>query len=181
MPDSQKLVSFLAFATKVLAILTLVGIVIGALALLSGSYQRLPVTVSGSGLDLGLDPQAILGSPTFKPFLLVTILLAACKLTILFQLHKVLLTVLKSSPFVIENAHRIRIIAFVFFANTFLNVLNNALEGKLAQEMLQLPIHQTSISLRFDPSEIGIGLLILVLAEIFRLGVTMKEEQDLTI
>ncbi|NLW17186.1 MAG: DUF2975 domain-containing protein [Firmicutes bacterium] len=47
--------------------------------------------------------------------------------------------------------------------------------------MIQLPGVEAVARLRFDLGQVGVGVLILLLAEVFRLGVAMKEEQDLTI
>ena len=180
----------MANLTKALAVLTLVAMSFGAIAIVATWISPNPIflktpseqlVIQTPSLDLIFKfAQEKQPSQRIIVSMLGALLVAACNFTILSQLHKILLTV-PSSPFVPENAHRLRIIALALFASSFLNSVANALSGRWIHEMIQLPNVEAVARFRFDFGLIGAGVLVLVLAEVFRLGVAMKEEQDLTI
>lgn len=102
---------------------------------------------------------------------------------ILFLIRKIVMTVYSGNPFVAENARRMRIVAIVIiFAPLLLDVLSRFAVSSLLQGRsfpgLVLMNHgigeQNSILIPF-------GLLLFVISEVFRIGVTLKEENDLTI
>lgn len=188
---SQRLVRLMTNLTKILSVLTLLAMVLGGIAIVAtwlspnAILLRSPsdqLVVQTPSLDLKFTfaqerqpGQAIIFS------MLVTLLVAGCTYVILMQLHKILATVLEHNPFVADNARRLRIIAYALFAISIFTSLANALSGWWIHEMIQLPGVEAVARLRFDLGQVGVGVLILLLAEVFRLGVAMKEEQDLTI
>jgi len=191
MQSSKKLVRLLTSLTKILSVLTLLAMVVGGIAVIATWLSpnailfRSPseqLVIQTPSLDLIFRfAQERQPGPTIIFSMLVTLLVRGCTYVILRQLHKMLLTVLEGNPFATENAQRLRIIAFVLFTLTILTSLANALSGWWVHEMIQLPGVEAVARFRLDLGKIGIGILILLLAEVFRLGVAMKEEQDLTI
>lgn len=189
--SSQKLVRIIASLTKVFATLTLLTIAFGAVVivatwispspiLLRVPRERLIIGIPGLDLIFEFAPEKQLSQAvTFA--MLGGLLVAACNYVILVQLHGILATVLESGPFVAENARRLRVIAFALFAIAFLGSLAGVLSGWWKHEMIQIPGVEVVTRWRFDFGPIGVGVLILVLAEVFRVGVAMKEEQDLTV
>jgi hypothetical protein len=108
-------------------------------------------------------------------------LLAAFAAVALRKLRAVFRTLKEGDPFVAANVARIRFVGFA------------VLIGELARAMwvfwnsvyLRLHLDMEGIRLRseFDLHGLTIlaGLLLLVIAEVFRVGVQMKEEQELTV
>ena len=108
---------------------------------------------------------------------------------ILFVLRKFVLSLKVNSVFTIENVKRLRIVGMLLLLITpFQLVLKFIvrlwLENYLRLEFPTKLIRKLGYSIGID-SELWTwmisGLLILVIAEVFRQGIIMKEEQDLTI
>ncbi len=102
-------------------------------------------------------------------------------LIILYQLRKFFDTLVAGSPFVSENARRLRLIGLVIVAVEIFRVL------LVFGQSLYLRAHIATIgiSLRNDPRpHLGVlflGLVMLVIAEVFRRGTELHEEQQLTV
>ena len=107
---------------------------------------------------------------------LVKIFLA---LVIVFQLRQFLRSIRTDHPFVPANAKRLRSIAwFTLFASFWQFISKFILASQVSAEFPQLDLNLT---LRLDPGPVLILAVILIIAEVFNFGVTMKEEQDLTV
>lgn len=98
------------------------------------------------------------------------------------QLRAIFRTLKAGDPFVPENARRIRFLAFTIIAFQLLY------RGALFWMYFAFVLNQFGISgvrLRplFDPNGAVIfaGLVLLVIAEVFRVGADMKAEQELTV
>jgi len=97
------------------------------------------------------------------------------------QLRRVFETLIAGNPFVPENAIRIRAVAIAVIVGEL------ARAAVVYAENLYATTHVAIAGVRFDtwprPSltTIGLGLIILVIAEVFRLGTRLDEEQQLTI
>ena len=121
------------------------------------------------------------GSSFVAPALLGLALMFAAVLFVLGQLRAVLRTLRDGQPFVRANAARIRWIAFAVIA------------GEIAKTAIvysanaQAMTHFSAPGLRFDARPdfnfitIVHGLIILAIAEVFRAGTRLDEEQSLTI
>jgi hypothetical protein len=105
----------------------------------------------------------------------------AIVLLVLYQLRKIFATLTAGSPFVSANAARIRLIGWIVII------------GELVEEILQTvgqriviaSFETQGVTFRWDIdlslSTIMWGFVLLVLAEVFRLGVQMREDQELTV
>ena len=97
------------------------------------------------------------------------------------ELQRVLRTVRDGKPFAPSNASRIRRIAWFFIVGEFIRATIVYLENSYAAA------HFTAEGLRFtarpDFSIVAIieGLIILVIAEVFRAGTRLDEDQSLTV
>jgi hypothetical protein len=111
----------------------------------------------------------------------VLVVIMSLGLFVIDELRAVLHTLIHGNPFVAPNATRIRHVAFAVIA------------GELARstiifgENYYARTHLTIAGLQFDAWPhvnvfvIGCGLIILVIAEVFRVGTRLDEEQSLTV
>lgn len=115
---------------------------------------------------------------------------AALLLTCLFQLRKYYKSLSEGSPFVKENARRLKIIAWLTIGLGALSIIHNlipffytsglfSLKGYAVSSLYHHQFLDTSLT-AFIFQIIG-GFFILVIADVFRVGVALKEEQDLTV
>ena len=106
---------------------------------------------------------------------------------LVFSTRKIILTVLDESPFIKRNADRIRKIGTVLVAVPILTSIVTLLISYL--NLLNLGYYYSIKGIKsifinlniFDWNAVLFGFLFLAISEVFRIGVKMKEEQDLTI
>jgi hypothetical protein len=131
--------------------------------------------VRGSLRFLPLRPAFVAGTAV------ALMLWMACTLWVIGQLRAVFRTLTAGRPFVAANATRIRRIAWVVIAG---EVLRAGLEFSGNRYVMR---HFSAEGLQFDARldvdffVIVYGLVILVIAEVFRLGSRLDEEQSLTV
>lgn len=102
-------------------------------------------------------------------------------LLVIYQLRNIIATLAAGSPFVPANASRIRFIGWVVIA------------GEVAQTVMEFLGH-LAVAATFDTTGVSFrwsfhlslttifwGCVLLALAEVFRLGVEMREDQSLTV
>lgn len=102
-------------------------------------------------------------------------------LTVTYQLRKIFATLTQADPFVASNAARIRIIGFVLISFPLVSALLGTITNQFVQK--HFVAGKNALLFRYDLelSWVFTGLVILVIAEVFRTGAKLKEEQDLTI
>ena len=106
---------------------------------------------------------------------------------LVFSTRKIILTVLDESPFIKRNADRIRKIGTVLVAVPILTSIVTLLISYL--NLLNLGYYYSIKGIKsifinlniFDWNAVLFGFLFLAISEVFRIGVKMKEEQDLTV
>jgi hypothetical protein len=112
---------------------------------------------------------------------LLLILVMGVALWLTTELQRVLRTVRDGKPFAASNATRVRRVAWILIAGEFVRATIVYLENSYAAT------HFTAEGLRFtarpDLSVAAIieGLIILVIAEVFRAGTRLDEDQSLTV
>ena len=112
---------------------------------------------------------------------LVLILVMGVGLWLITELQRILRTVRDGKPFAPSNATRVRRIAWVLIAGEFVRAAIVYLENSYAAS------HFTAEGFRFTASpdlSVGAiveGLIILVIAEVFRAGTRLDEDQSLTV
>lgn len=109
------------------------------------------------------------------------VLVLAFALYIVGQLRAVLRSLIHGNPFVPDNARRLRRVALAVLIGEFVRA------AIVYAENLYAATHVTAAGVMFDTwprldvGTLGHGLIILVIAEVFRVGTRLDEEQALTI
>ncbi len=105
----------------------------------------------------------------------------ALLLVVIHLLRKIFATLAAGSPFVAANASRIRLIGWIVIVAEFVEQLLEI----LGQRIVMASFTTEGVTLRWDIdlsfSTIFWGFVLLVLAEVFRLGVEMREDQEFTV
>lgn len=122
------------------------------------------------------DPRALFLA--FMPFGAVMISIG---LAIIYQLKKIFASLAAGSPFILENTKRIQRIALFIFSGAAIQFVAGQIIGKVLEANVVIKDVSFIVSRKPNLAALFFGLVILVLAEIFRQGATLKEEQDLTI
>ena len=103
-------------------------------------------------------------------------------LYIFYHLRNIFKTLKEENPFTRKNGTRLRaigiatIIASVFWKKIYSLLLISMVNGEILTEGFEISSHS---NLNFQV--ILLGLIIIVISEVFRVGAEMKEEQELTI
>lgn len=104
-------------------------------------------------------------------------------LGVIWYLRKLILSVEAGKPFHDQAASRLRAIGLLIIAGAVGRPLEDFLASVYAKS--HYLFHRGSIELSFDYTALlwgsAVGLMILVLAEVFRYGHTMHQEQELTV
>jgi Protein of unknown function (DUF2975) len=111
----------------------------------------------------------------------VLIVILAFVLYVIDQLRAVLRTLIHGNPFVAENAIRIRRVACAVIIGEFARSLIVFAENHYAMTNVAIAGLQFDAWPRVSFGTIIHGLIILVIAEVFRAGTRLDEEQSLTI
>ena len=114
-------------------------------------------------------------------FFLLNLVVSGLILWLIYVLWKIVQSVQQKNPFIVLNGRRLRIIAFSMIGIELSQGLANLIKMLYLAPRLQFEtiIIQSKIHVSFHV--IVAGLVILVIAEAFRIGVEMKEEQELTV
>lgn len=101
---------------------------------------------------------------------------------VLHELGRILDNMAEHTPFVMENASRMRFIGLaVLSAGVMAMVCEIALASHIADN-LRIPGIDLGVKINLARSDIiVVGLIILLLAEVFRYGVQLQDEHDLTV
>ncbi len=103
-------------------------------------------------------------------------------LLIIYQLRKILVSLLNGTTFMPQNVIRIRIIGLAVIAITLLKGFSTIWLNQLLSSSIDLPGLELLAKFRFqDFGGVLWGVIILILAEVFRHGACLQEDKDLTI
>lgn len=122
------------------------------------------------------DPQAL-----FRIFMPFGAVMMSLGLAIIYQLKKIFATLAAGSPFILENAKRIQQIAVLIFSGAIFQLFAAQLMGRVFVGSVFVEGVTFIVDAKPNLGALFLGLVILVLAEVFRQGAQLKEEQDLTI
>lgn len=169
---------YLGLAGVVLLVLFQVYFLVGGPELIPGSLQ-----IETPGLVFrftdGL-PEPVTRTKFVVQFILV-LLLMAVGLVVLYQLRKIFATLAGETPFTGENVRRIRIIGIAVIAGALLNTIVHIMIGIYLSSIVRVPGLELSVNLKVDLNGILLGVVVIILAEVFRYGACLQEEQDLTV
>lgn len=108
--------------------------------------------------------------------------LLAMGLLIIFHLKKIFTTIAGGNPFSMENSKRIRIIGWTVIAASVLKALLSFFLGLYFSTLVNLPGLVLTANLRLtDFGGVFVGIIILILAEVFQHGAQLQEENNLTV
>lgn len=163
-------------------------------------YVHLPVEVSYENID-GQQVASPLTSPSsvavvgfsdlvveadlmadyMGVMLLIPSLLMVGYLMIVFHLRRFLQTVREGNPFVPENPKRLRLIGWLVTLGAPVMGLLTHIYGRVFVHFVKIPGATLEVTKDIYPFVIIPGLIILVIAHVFEIGVKIQEEQNLTI
>ena len=152
-----------------------------------GEILSLPKNLFGMPLGMEITRELTLNPTKFWFLLLIFVsitLIVAVFIFILLQLRHFLASLTEGKPFIPANARRIRTIGIIIIASELffkLAMFVGALiiDGAVKIEGTKLAWGKLIAEIRLPT--IFLGIVVLIIAEIFRLGVGMREDQELTI
>jgi len=170
--------SALALGAVVGAVLHIAGVVdLGAL--IGAGHHK--ITLRSPGAEIVLNGQGVQSSlGSLATIIGVALVLIPVWLLMLNHLRRLMASFAKEHPFTEENVGRIRWVGYLFMIGA---ALQSAVEAAVGLNLMRVSIPGVEINARIGlnfPAVIA-GFVILVLAEVFRLGVELKEDQDLTV
>jgi len=112
-------------------------------------------------------------------FALKDILFQSVGLFIVLLVIRICGSLLKKEPFSIRNAIRLRTIALLTLGASLFNTFFIFHLGKFLSGKIDAGMMKANINTHLDYSTLLFGLLLLVISEVFRIGVKIQEEQRL--
>ncbi len=183
-----------ALIEKLLAIAWYLGFVVGGLLLVGQIFiltaapawigETMTVQIETPGLLFNFSEEAIItGSDLLFNYQLAMIVpFLAIGLLIIYNLRKIFATIVAENPFTEENSRRIKVIGWAIIAASILKGLVAFLLGLYFSNMISLPGLELRANLRMeDFGGVFVGLIVLILAEVFMHGFRLQEEQNLTV
>jgi hypothetical protein len=149
--------------------------------ILTGGEGRIRMGDGGGGFDVTYDTPAGATWPVVVPAFLIGGVAIAGSLIIVGRLKKLFDSFSSGEPFQRENAQHLRVIWITMLV---IELSRFVLMGLTSFLLLQFgsPAREISISVNGDRIAVwGSILILIVLAEVFREGARLKEEQELTI
>ena len=108
--------------------------------------------------------------------------LLAIGLLIIFHLRKIFLTIADGDPFSMDNSKRIRVIGWAVIAASAIKALLSFLLGLYFTTLIDLPGLDLAANIGLqDFAGVFVGIIILILAEVFQHGARLQEESNLTV
>ena len=151
---------------------------------MSPALEHTTLELRDLGLSISVPLQGLASQGARQFFGLITAMgLAAMILALVTvtRLSGILRTAAEGTPFVAENAVRVRAIGFATLGWAGLKILVQASFGTFLSNHLTWPGVELNVKVDFAAETILFGLLVLVLAEVFRYGVALQQEHDLTV
>ncbi len=102
-------------------------------------------------------------------------------LAVVYQLRKIFRTLAAGDPFVRENASRIRFIGLVIVCMELFETLLVLGFSYYLRTVLDISSISLQSDFRLSPEILFLGFVFVVIAEVFRRGAEMREEQALTV
>lgn len=96
-------------------------------------------------------------------------------------LRQIVWSVEAGNPFISENAERLRKMGVLIILGAFAKAIGNLISSGYADTILIPDGFNLGGHIGFDFGLLMIGLTVVVLSEVFRIGTKMREEQELTV
>ncbi|MBO6575067.1 MAG: DUF2975 domain-containing protein [Rhodothermales bacterium] len=97
------------------------------------------------------------------------------------RVRQVVRSAVDGTPFIRENVTRLREIGFIYVAEYLILGVAQVTAGFVARSRIPDELAESSLSLNVNPVVIVTPLVLFALAEVFKAGVDLQEEQDLTV
>ena len=140
----------------------------------SGSY--LPAAYASLAVNVPTERKM----PNFWVGVLV-IMQLICLLKAMIFFIRLIVAINRSQIFCWENVKRLRRLGYLLLVAFGCNLASEYLNLQIVQEVLELPGYAISMREAMSITIPVLGLCALIVAEVFAIGLKMKEEQDLTI
>lgn len=143
------------------------------------SDQIVPVNIKHAKGIIRIEkpvPQALV-----VPFFIMTLGMAGLILWVFYSLRKIIQSVKEGNPFSVHNGRRLRVIAFSMIGIEVIGAFADLIKMLYLVPKLSFETVKIHSIIHISPHVIIAGLVILVIAEAFRIGAEMKDEQELTI
>lgn len=141
------------------------------------------LSLFGPGMNINIISELI-EPPRPALFLLIICIVLSLALAIIYQLRKIFATLADNNPFTIENSKRLRIMGILVIAGSLIYHLIGYVIGlSTVKSLATLDIKDFKFQINFHP-DLGMlfmGIVLLILAEIFHRGCHLQEEIDLTV
>ncbi|MEW6081475.1 MAG: DUF2975 domain-containing protein [Bacillota bacterium] len=102
-------------------------------------------------------------------------------LFVIYQLRKVFGSVAGGCPFEPGNPGRIRLIGIAICISSAVRSVGSFLGGWFIEHAVNFPGIEVRALLRPDLNTLFLGLVVMVLSEVFRYGSVLQEDHDLTV
>ncbi|HOJ58202.1 MAG TPA: DUF2975 domain-containing protein [Bacillota bacterium] len=168
-----------------------IGILLAGWQLFTGIFPEKSLTnlppaslqIQTPGLDIKFEgvTAAIVSQRFLWLTLFSTVVVFAVYLYVLYNLRRVFATLVAGNPFARENVSSIRRIGGAVITGAVVRSLVQTAFGLFFAQNVAIPGVDFTAKLTLDFVTLFLGFVILVLAEIFRMGSELKEEQDLTV
>lgn len=140
------------------------------------------VEYKAGGLEIAMDNLNLTPKDIGYFILLGILALApglAMYMVVIYQLRKIFATLTDGTPFLTTNATRIKMMGVTLLIWSVVQPLTESLVALSLLDRVHGPEVNANIGLDFGI--VFMGLVLLILAEIFRLGAELQEDHDLTV
>lgn len=175
--------SFIFIVIKISFVITFIGLTAGILVFFFPSlHEQVPLKMSFDypGLSIGFEnTEDIFSYPVYTSIWISGIVL----LLILYLLRKLFKNFRKGEVFSDPNVKTMRLTGLSVIILAVVNSITDLMRGWLVVEKLETLSESVDLHavIRIDPATLFVGFLILIFAEIFKMAMQYKEENELTI
>jgi hypothetical protein len=142
------------------------------------------LTLDATGLKIGIAPSLISGSSSrivFAGMLSAGAVVAWGMLYILRQVKALLAGIDRASPFTLANANRVSHIGVAVIVMGLFSESIKFAVGAYTASVVTVPGLELRPGVQIPWATLFLGLMVMVVAEVFRYGVRLQEDSDLTV
>lgn len=172
---------WLLLIPSVLLPLTVLGALVAPRAFRSGTWG---LTIDATGLKIDIASNLINDSSSrlaFSGMLLAGAVVAWGMLYILWQVKTLLSSIDGTSPFTLANANRVSRIGVAVIIMGLVSESIKFAVGACTARVVTVPGIELRPGMQIPWATLFLGLMVMVVAEVFRYGVRLQEDSDLTV
>lgn len=114
-------------------------------------------------------------------YLVVVIIGFSVYLFIIYQIKEMLFSLKKETPFTLDNVQRLKMIGYTFIGGDILSSTLLGFFNLVTNDTLFVNGVELSVGINSESYLIFSGMVIILIGEVFRVGVDLREESNLTI